>query len=438
MFSKLSVFLSALSLVAASSIPHDGRAPHEHNVRSSLPSRWYHDDDHPAHALFRRQSTTTNSSDGFPEVGTPTWAAAYPSNSADVNSLPQAWKDALDAAVKAGQIPNIPVGKQSSPGADPSYGSLDPNGAEVCSTTVQCRPPGVIWDAPDGVLGLSFDDGPLPPSDGLYAFLRQQQLHATHFFIGTNILQNPKEFLTAFQVNQDDIAVHTWTHPYMTTLTNEQLLGEFGWTMQIIYNSTGGRLPRYWRPPYGDSDNRVIAIAKEVFGLTTVIWNQDTNDWSLGESGGTNAGAIQNNFKKWLAGPKSPGLIILEHELSNGSVNAFMQGYPLMTQNGWQIESVARLQGLAPYWNAQNSSEPVISAGLLAGGQNGTAIQTSTSAPASSAAQSAPTSSASSGSSTSSGNNANQSKSSGAVATGVTSFSIVASTLGLMLGLILA
>ena len=81
--------------------------------------------------------------------------------------------------------------------------------------------------------------------------------------IGINVLQNPKEFTFAFETLGDDIAVHTWTHPYMTTKTNEELLGEFGWTMEIIHNSTGGRLPKYWRPPYGDSDNRVGAIAKD-------------------------------------------------------------------------------------------------------------------------------------------------------------------------------
>ena len=61
----------------------------------------------------------------------------------------------------------------------------------------------------------------------------------------------------------------------MTTLSNEELLGEFGWTMELIHNSTGGRLPKYWRPPFGDSDERVRAIAKEIFGLTTVIRNQE-------------------------------------------------------------------------------------------------------------------------------------------------------------------
>ena len=34
--------------------------------------------------------------------------------------------------------------------------------------------------------------------------------------------------------------------------------------MQLVANSTGGRLPKFWRPPYGDTDVRVSAIAREV------------------------------------------------------------------------------------------------------------------------------------------------------------------------------
>ena len=37
-----------------------------------------------------------------------------------------------------------------------------------------------------------------------------------------------------------------------------------GWTLELIANSTGGRIPKYWRPPYGDTDLRVSAIAREV------------------------------------------------------------------------------------------------------------------------------------------------------------------------------
>lgn len=32
----------------------------------------------------------------------------------------------------------------------------------------------------------------------------------------------------------------------MTSLTDEQLLGELGWTAQIISDITGGYIPAYW------------------------------------------------------------------------------------------------------------------------------------------------------------------------------------------------
>lgn len=36
----------------------------------------------------------------------------------------------------------------------------------------------------------------------------------------------------------------------MTTLSDAQVLGELGWTMQIIHDLSGGYVPRFWRPPY--------------------------------------------------------------------------------------------------------------------------------------------------------------------------------------------
>ena len=85
----------------------------------------------------------------------------------------------------------------------------------------------------------------------------------------------------------------------MTTMSNEAIVAELGWTMQIIFDQNGGRVPKYWvscpggvssgdlalilqsdllvqRPPYGDLDNRVRTIALEVFGLTSVVWNADS------------------------------------------------------------------------------------------------------------------------------------------------------------------
>ncbi|KAJ7179167.1 carbohydrate esterase family 4 protein [Mycena filopes] len=358
------LLLSALLLspfVSAGLIRHR-HDDHSHASSKRLPSTWYQRSDHPVHSLFRRGPAT----DGivYAEVGSPTWSAPYPQSTPDSKAMPAEWLNALNAAVAAGSIPNIPV-STNLPGENPTYPTgSDPNGAVVCSATYKCRNPGDIWDAPDGMLGISFDDGPQPASDELYDFLQTNNETATHFMIGVNILQYPTEFSKAFNMG-GDIAVHTWTHPYMTTLSNEDAVAQLGWSIELIHNSTGGRVAKFWRPPFGDSDNRIRAIAKEVFGMTTVIWNQDTEDWSL-TTGGTTSQAINSSMAEWLTGPKSPGLIILEHELSNLSVASFMAAYPVMKQNSWNTGSLAQMvEGTSAYQNAPSSSGAVTPADVI-------------------------------------------------------------------------
>ncbi|KAJ6489900.1 carbohydrate esterase family 4 protein [Mycena sanguinolenta] len=338
------------------------RHDHSHNVERRLPSTWYHPPGHPVHSLFRRDADTDGVT--YAPVGSAEWAAGYPPDPpkyADVTTLPAEWLAALNAAVASKAIPDIPLSKNTSSGVPVYPSGVDPNSAEICSATYQCRIPGDVWDAPPAHIGLSFDDGPEEGTAELIAYLGTINQQVTHFMIGSNIRDNPDLFIQEFNIG-NDIAVHTWTHPYMTTLSNELVVAELGWTMQIIHNSTGGRVPRFWRPPYGDSDARVSAIAKQVFGLTTIVWNQDTNDWSLTDSPpGTTAAKINASMYEWLTGPTTPGLIILEHELSNQSVAAFKAAYPVMQQHTqWTVMSLAQLIGNGTsYQNADNSTSPV-------------------------------------------------------------------------------
>jgi peptidoglycan/xylan/chitin deacetylase (PgdA/CDA1 family) len=47
------------------------------------------------------------------------------------------------------------------------------------------------------------------------------------------------------------IAVHTWSHPMLTTLTDEEIVAELGWSKRIIKDLLGVT-PTMMRPPYGD------------------------------------------------------------------------------------------------------------------------------------------------------------------------------------------
>ncbi len=96
---------------------------------------------------------------------------------------------------------------------------------------------------------------------------------------------------------------------------------------------------------------------------------------------------------QWLSGPKSPGLIILEHELADLCVQAFMDNYPKMLQNGWKIISVSQLVTSTAdnstgnvYWNAQpgNQGTPtsiaVVDRGLVVTTVSSTSTSTTSSA----------------------------------------------------------
>lgn len=59
-------------------------------------------------------------------------------------------------------------------------------------------------------------------------------------------------------------------------------------------------------------------------------------------------------------GPKSPGLIILEHELTDETVSGFIDTYPTLLSNNWQTQSTIRLFS-GPYQNAQDDTDAVSS-----------------------------------------------------------------------------
>ncbi|KAF7295929.1 Carbohydrate esterase family 4 protein [Mycena chlorophos] len=357
-----STLLLSLPFFSVSVFAHAGA--HESARGLPGPGYWYQRDNHPVHDLFKRDSAGATDGVSYPAVGSDGWSNGWPTQWSNDSPTPRAeWVTALNAAVARKAIPTYAPSTVNEAGGIPTYASgLNPNDASVCSGTYGCAIPGDVWNAPDGHIGISFDDGPLPPTDPLLDFLDAQsgKPTVTHFFIGSNILEQPSQFTRAF-TRGDDLAVHTWTHPMMTTKSNEDVVGEIGWTMELIHNSTGGRVPRFWRPPYGDTDTRVSAIAKEVFGLTTIVWNQDTADWSLTDSPpGTSLSAINSSYSGWLKGSKSPGLIVLEHELSNDSVDAFKAAWPEIVAEGWQISSLATLIGNGTvYLNAVDDTAAV-------------------------------------------------------------------------------
>jgi peptidoglycan-N-acetylglucosamine deacetylase len=83
--------------------------------------------------------------------------------------------------------------------------------------------------------------------------------------------------------------MHSYTHTAFTRLSDAALRSELRRPSDVISRAEGGS-PVCVRPPYGATNARVRrVIASE--GLTQVMWNVDTLDWS-GRSSAAIAAAV--------------------------------------------------------------------------------------------------------------------------------------------------
>jgi peptidoglycan/xylan/chitin deacetylase (PgdA/CDA1 family) len=173
--------------------------------------------------------------------------------------------------------------------------------------------------------GLTYDDGPAFYTPNLLQYLDQVNLKSTFFVVGSRAISFP-DTLQLEYMGGHQIAVHTWSHPYLTTLSNEEIIAELGWTKKVIKDVLGVT-PNMMRPPYGDIDDRVRAISLAM-GLTPVMWTRisplatfDTGDFNVHAGLDT----VQQSLQNWEeimgnASTINTGFIVLEHDLFEQTV----------------------------------------------------------------------------------------------------------------------
>ncbi|KAI8339915.1 hypothetical protein BC941DRAFT_326016, partial [Chlamydoabsidia padenii] len=193
-----------------------------------------------------------------------------------------------------------------------------------------------------GDWGLNYDDGPYKKwfpvtvedkahdQPRFYNYLlKNGNQKATLFFVGSNVIKFPDAAQRALN-DGHTICSHTWSHPQMTTLTNAEVVAQLYWTLRAIKEVTGVT-PKCWRPPYGDVDDRVRAIAWQM-GMRTFLWDQDSFDWNLH---GTPAGGT---------------LSTEEHENSNATIEMAEKWLPVL-QKTFNVMPIHQCIGEAhPYW----------------------------------------------------------------------------------------
>ncbi|PWZ02250.1 glycoside hydrolase/deacetylase [Testicularia cyperi] len=200
-------------------------------------------------------------------------------------------------------------------------GCVSPKHSNIPADTYTCPEPNT-W-------GLTFDDGPNCTHNAFYDFLLEKKQKATMFYIGSNVLDWPLEAQRGI-VDGHHICVHTWSHQYMTAFPDEQVFAELYYTAKVIKDVVG-ITPTCWRPPFGDVDDRVRAIATGL-GLETIIWTDDTDDWKILPLGTLPTASIDANYESIIAketqgATAGQGNIVLTHEINGHTMDEFMRQY---------------------------------------------------------------------------------------------------------------
>ena len=204
--------------------------------------------------------------------------------------------------------------------------------------------------AKDRVIALSFDDGPNEPYTSLIAdYLREQQVTATFFQVGSCVARHP-EVTSRLAADGHVIANHSMSHRFRHYFSQPRYRREIERSQAVITNAVG-RTPTLFRPPWLWRGPMVFGRLHR-YGLVAVSGEFCHALEVCGVSSARIARAALRKAK--------PGKILIFHDGFNSStadrtktLEALKLVVPQLRSRGYSFVSVSELLGIEPYSRTQ-------------------------------------------------------------------------------------
>ncbi|RCG24465.1 polysaccharide deacetylase family protein [Sphaerisporangium album] len=180
-------------------------------------------------------------------------------------------------------------------------------------------------------IALTFDDGPGPYTGKVLDILRAHRTKVTFFLVGGNVKKRPGTVRRMAREGHQ-IGNHTFDHPHLTTLYDDEIRDELSRTQDAIEAVTGRR-PDLMRPPYGDTDARVGAVTAEL-GLAQILWNGSSRDWELRDPKALTAKVL---------GLAKRDRVVLMHDIQPHTVKALPKILSGLEKSGYHVVTIQKL-----------------------------------------------------------------------------------------------
>ncbi len=188
-------------------------------------------------------------------------------------------------------------------------------------------------------IAITFDDGPNPLyTQKILSILTEYQAKATFFLIGKNIDGN-EHILNEIYNQGHLIGGHSFNHGFFIDFKSVNgFIEEINQTNRLI-ETTIGKRPRLFRPPYGVTTPNIASAVKKL--------KQDVIGWNVRSLDTTNDSTeiVYNRVITQL----KPGSIVLFHDTSDKTVEVLKQTLNFAEENGFKIVNVDELLKIQAY-----------------------------------------------------------------------------------------
>lgn len=185
-------------------------------------------------------------------------------------------------------------------------------------------------------VAFTFDDGPHPTyTPKILDILNKYNAKATFFVLGSRVNSSPA--IVARMVNEGhEVGVHTWNHPSLTKVPMATVRSEMERTISAIQKASN-YTPRTMRPPYGAINANLVDFFAHQYGMSTIMWSIDTNDWRK-----PGVQAVVNE----AVNKARPGSIILIHDIHASSYQAVEGIVSGLIARGFKLVTVSQLMAM--------------------------------------------------------------------------------------------
>jgi peptidoglycan-N-acetylglucosamine deacetylase len=164
--------------------------------------------------------------------------------------------------------------------------------------------------------------------------LQKHNVKGTFFVTGDWAYKN-QGWILEMSNKGHEIFNHTYTHPYLTKIPDDQIITEFKRTEDLIVKLTGKSTKPYFRAPYGDRNTRVLEVAGRQ-GYRSIYWTVDALDWKESE------GYTAEQVKQRIYSNQRNGAIVLMHIGDNITGQILDEVFTKIIAEGYQPVSLTQ------------------------------------------------------------------------------------------------